>query len=381
MSSSRKRRKTGAPVLIPGVACSVTYNTGVFHGRVRGEGKMGHWIVDWEEGGEPTEVPQSSIRPREANAIATAGELVVVKEEARVKVEGEDDEDTPINPVMTFGNIVPGTTVDFNIFFYYLHMRMIVHVESQLKMPTTDDEFPSFYKFVRQCPKDKLKRKYGFQRLFNGKYQPQGIVSKKWQERKEIIPFCVQRLQDANTFKDACDAVRMVPCCGDFIGAQALLDLIYGVFEGEFGALFKNSVSAYDFIGNYCSFGPGPKTSIGKMFNDSVEPRERINFLAKNARHSFKRLGLEFPFLDQEFTPVDMEHSRCYFSRYLSCRELFINNKSNEAKTRAALQPLIEAIDSRPCPRISFKDLANCNTISGLGQLVERHLEKYPNPN
>ena len=248
-------------------------------------------------------------------------------------------------------------------------------------MPTTDDEFSSFYKFVRQCPKDKLNRKYGFQRLFNGKYQPQGIVSKKWQERKEIIPFCVQRLQDANTFKDACDAVRMVPCCGDFIGAQALLDLIYGVFEDEFGALFKNSVSAYDFIGNYCSFGPGPKTSIGKMFNDSVEPRERINFLAKNARHSFKRLGLEFPFLDQEFTPVDMEHSRCYFSRYLSCRELFINNKSNEAKTRAALQPLIEAIDSRPCPRISFKDLANCNTISGLGQLVERHLEKYPNPN
>ncbi|GMH77893.1 hypothetical protein TL16_g07575 [Triparma laevis f. inornata] len=91
------------------------------------------------------------------------------------------------------------------------------------------------------------------------------------------------------------------------------------------------TMTANEFIGDNCAFGPGLKSSIDQMFKNvksKEETGEKINYLAKEAKTVFKRLGLEFPYLEQEFAPVDMEHSLRYFSRCLKARrELCVDDR------------------------------------------------------
>lgn len=174
----------------------------------------------------------------------------------------------------------------------------------------------------------------------------------------------------------ASDVIEETQLCWSFIGAQALLDLVYGVLEGDFHKLFKNmgTMTANEFIGDNCAFGSGLKSSVDQMFKNvksKEETGEKINYLAKEAKTVFKRLGFEFPYLEQEFTPVDMEHSLRYFSRRLKARRELCG-KNREDRTKKDLEPLIAVIDAKECPRVSIKIVSDWSWNQ-----LEGNVEKY----
>ena len=157
-------------------------------------------------------------------------------------------------------------------------------------------------------------------------------------------------------------AVRMqLGGCGPFVGGQALLTFLYGVCEGDVSR-FAPSLDVGT-MADYCSYGPGPKKMIVKLWKtpglNEAEVVARIVWLAKNADAEFAKLGLAFPYQVEDgrrraLTAVDMEHSLCYFSRYL---------KAHDGDLRAAGAATVYKVLSGPvtnkqCPRPSIKWLS-----------------------
>ena len=119
-------------------------------------------------------------------------------------------------------------------------------------------------------------------------------------------------------------AVRLLGGAGPFVGGQALLTFAYGVCKEDFSR-FAPRLDVGT-MADYCSYGPGPKKMILKLWKakglNEAEVVARIVWLAKNADAEFAKLGLAFPYQVEDgrrraLTAVDMEHSLCYFSRYL----------------------------------------------------------------
>ena len=133
-------------------------------------------------------------------------------------------------------------------------------------------------------------------------------------------------MRDSSTWQEANLTVQTLPGVGGYTGAQALLQVLYGVFGGEAAACFTPSFAAAS-MRDWCAYGPGPVSSCNKLFGTADgETLAGIRWLQEHQQERFAKYGLDFPYLQQaDGTPrllaaCDLEHSLCYFSRYLSAR-------------------------------------------------------------
>ena len=154
-------------------------------------------------------------------------------------------------------------------------------------------------------------------------------------------------------------AVRLLAGAGPFVGGQALLTFLYGVCEGDVSS-FAPSLNVGT-MADYCSYGGGPKSMILALWKakglNEADVVARIVWLAKNADAEFAKLGLAFPYQvgrRRALTAVDMEHSLCYFSRYLSAHD-----DLRAAGAATVYKILSGPVTKRECPRPSIKWLAS----------------------
>ena len=163
-------------------------------------------------------------------------------------------------------------------------------------------------------------------------------------------------------------AVRMLGGAGPFVGGQALLTFAYGVCKEDF-TKFAPRLDVGT-MADYCSYGGGPKSMILALWKakglNEAEVVARIVWLAKNANSEFAKLGLAFPYQVEDgrrraLTAVDMEHSLCYFSRYLSAHD-----KLRAAGAATVYKILSGPVTNKDCPRPSIKwfDSLTANTAA-----------------
>ena len=232
-----------------------------------------------------------------------------------------------------------------------------------LNIPSDQEEFTAFASFVR------ARRAHNPAPVFSGSYQTQGPTRclKYYTQRLAKIDGVVAALGAAKTWEDACRAVMKLGGCGQFVGGQALLTFLYGVCEDDVSR-FAPSLDVGTMM-DYCTYGGGPKRMVERLWRvpgESVRLREhevvaRISWLAKNAEAEFATLGLAFPYqvwkgteTRRTLTAVDMEHSLCYFSRYLAGYEGL-----KEAGAATVYRMLSGPVANKECPRPSIKWVAS----------------------
>ena len=71
-------------------------------------------------------------------------------------------------------------------------------------------------------------------------------------------------------------------CVGDYTAAQGLCTLIFGVFGGDTSKVFGAAFDVQS-MADWAGAGPGPKTSIGKIFGEGVDTLDGIRWLRAHA--------------------------------------------------------------------------------------------------
>ena len=135
------------------------------------------------------------------------------------------------------------------------------------------------------------------------------------------------QVRSSGSWQEVNLTVQTLPGVGGYTGAQALLQVFYGVFAGDAAACFTAAFELAS-MRNWCAYGPGPSTSCRRLFGTSdSETLAGIRWLQEHQQERFSRYGLQFPYLRQPdgaprlMAACDLEHSLCYFSRYLGVRE------------------------------------------------------------
>jgi hypothetical protein len=234
-----------------------------------------------------------------------------------------------------------------------------------INIPANREEVKNFIRFAKPIMRNEdgpfFSPSYQNQggRLVDPRMRPKGKES-YYNERLEQIDDVVAELATSETWEDACEAVQLLGGAGQFVGGQALLTFAYGVCKEDF-TIFAPRLDVSSMV-DFCAFGPGPKNMVLALWkakelnNDRVVTR--IAWLAKNADSEFAKLGLAFPYQVEDgrrrpLTAVDMEHSLCYFSRYLSAHD-----KLRAAGAATVYKVLSGPVTSKSCPRPSIKWLS-----------------------
>ena len=226
-----------------------------------------------------------------------------------------------------------------------------------LNLPANREEVKNFIRFAKPIMRNEPGP------FFSASYQVQGrrLVDSYYDQRLKQIDSVVAELAASETWKEACAAVQLLSGAGQFVGGQGLLTFAYGVCKSDFTKFAPRlDVSSME---EFCSFGPGPKNMVLALWKakrlDDEEVVARIAWLAKNADAEFAKLGLAFPYQVKDgrrrpLTAVDMEHSLCYFSRYLSAHD-----KLRAAGAATVYEVLSGPVTNKDCPRPSIKWLAS----------------------
>lgn len=212
-------------------------------------------------------------------------------------------------------------------------------VAAQILGPTNADEGRHLAELMgRVARSDPSKRPMNPKWLAGGASQVQSFASwskafTQWYEvgGARSIKAAVAALRQATSWKEANEClIKTLLNVGAYTSAQGLCTLVFGVLCGDPKLLFG---SAYQTDGpgsmlDWCGNGPGPAESIKTIFGKSVgSTLEGIHKLRDGAAGAFSRLELSFPYLGEAgsegraLTCVDLEHSLCYFSRYLAIRD------------------------------------------------------------
>ena len=235
-----------------------------------------------------------------------------------------------------------------------------------VNIPANREEVKNFIRFAKPIMRNEdgpfFSPSYQNQggRLVDPRMRPKGKRA-YYEERLDQIDSVVAELENAKTWEDAIMAVRMLGGAGPFVGGQALLTFAYGVCKEDF-TKFAPRLDVGT-MADYCSYGGGPKSMILALWKakglNEAEVVARIVWLAKNADAEFAKLGLAFPYQVEDgqrraLTAVDMEHSLCYFSRYM-----LAHDKLRAAGAATVYKILSGPVTNKDCPRPSIKWLSS----------------------
>ena len=177
----------------------------------------------------------------------------------------------------------------------------------------------------------------------------------------------VTDLRAASTWEEANLIVQRLKCIGPYSAGQGLCTLAFGAYKGDAAKMFGDSYDPAS-IRTFCGFGPGPADSIEQLFGSEKKTLEGIRELVETADDTFRRLELPFPYLmepDGTARPlgcVDIEHSLCYFSRYLAIKEQLGSAANEEKLWRSVRRPSRKGVGKavpQHLKRMKLKGLVN----------------------
>ena len=131
----------------------------------------------------------------------------------------------------------------------------------------------------------------------------------------DLLMTVVTQLRAAKTWKEANLSVQKLQCVGPYAAAQGLCTLIFGAYLSDTSKIFGPKFDAAS-MKTWCGFGPGPTTSVEKMFGKGHDTLEGIQELCAMSEGTFERLELNFPYLVEAdgqrraLCPVDLEVRR-----------------------------------------------------------------------
>lgn len=227
--------------------------------------------------------------------------------------------------------------------------------------PSTVEELDILTRYLR-CLQNQETRPT----LFHAKFQTQGF---RWIEYFDSftnarLKSVVSKIMHAKTWGTAVLALQNLPGVGAYSAAQSLCDIFMGVWQQKRG-LFHNHDNVVVSMANDTGIGPGPTYSLQKIFPD-IEKDNALKILRESIDNAFQEEGLEFPYLKDQngqtlhLSCVDLEHSLCYFHRYLVSKES-LGKKGIERLYQIFNEPRFK--DVVPLPSIKQLELVTSNTV------------------
>eukprot|EP00547_Thalassionema_nitzschioides_P013858 CAMPEP_0194249184 /NCGR_PEP_ID=MMETSP0158-20130606/19884_1 /TAXON_ID=33649 /ORGANISM="Thalassionema nitzschioides, Strain L26-B" /LENGTH=988 /DNA_ID=CAMNT_0038985645 /DNA_START=194 /DNA_END=3160 /DNA_ORIENTATION=- len=164
--------------------------------------------------------------------------------------------------------------------------------------------------------------------LFHGKFQTQGF---RWIDYFDeftpaLLTLVVTEVMSAKTWGAAVLALQKFPGVGSYSAAQSLCDIFMGVWRQKRG-LFNKHDDVVASMSDETGIGPGPIHSLKKIFPTIGNKENALKILRESIGSAFEEEGLDFPYLKdkngqlQQMSCVDLEHSLCYFHRYLVSKQ------------------------------------------------------------
>lgn len=210
--------------------------------------------------------------------------------------------------------------------------------ERLLEYPCTVDELRALQSFIGRYERKQKAPGATCTKLYSDAgFQTQGFrwadYLRRWLQRPAdgdgacFIEVVAAQVRRGATWQEANLTVQTLPGVGDYTGAQALLQVLFGVFGGDATLCFT---AAFDVssMRNWCAYGPGPVSACQKLFGTKAsDTLAAIRWLREHQQERFAKYELPFPYLrlpdgsPQLLGACDLEHSLCYFSRYLGARE------------------------------------------------------------
>lgn len=186
--------------------------------------------------------------------------------------------------------------------------------------------YPSSVEELRVIAKN-LRKLMSKQVVFTSAYQTQGSrwanYFPKWTFQR--LKSTCARLQESVTWKIAVNHIISLPGMGDYYGTQGLCDFYFGIIRERPG-FFKHNEQVKATMFDATGFGNGPRSSLSKIFPD-VSPANALVILTHSMDAAFESEGLQFPYLKnsdgsrRRLSCVDIEHTLCYFHRYLEAKK------------------------------------------------------------
>jgi len=231
--------------------------------------------------------------------------------------------------------------------------------------PSTVEELDILTRYLR-CLQNQETRPT----LFHAKFQTQGF---RWIEyfasfTNARLNSVVSKIMHAKTWGTAVLALQNLPGVGAYSAAQSLCDIFMGVWQQKRG-LFHNHADVVDSMANDTGIGPGPIYSLQKIFPDIENKDNALKILRESIDNAFQEEGLEFPYLKDQngqtlhLSCVDLEHSLCYFHRYLVSKESLGEN---------GIERLYEKFNE---PR--FKDVVPLPSIKQLESVTSNSVDAW----
>jgi len=186
-----------------------------------------------------------------------------------------------------------------------------------------------------------------------------------------LLPKIAEDLRTTTTtWQEVNELVQTVPGAGPYTAAQSLLELLHGVYESNPALCFGQSFDQ-ESMNLWCGFGPGPADSITEIFGPHKDTLEGLQELQKSLPADFKSLGIDFPYLvkadgrPRHLGLTDLEHSLCYFSRYLN-----ITDKNTAAERESLYDAALPLLENGTFLRWSMKERADLTAAGALQQIV-----------
>ena len=216
------------------------------------------------------------------------------------------------------------------------------------RLPSTLKQVKKFGRWLNsQHNKEQKEKGSACSPLFSGRSQDVGRQrwanyltekSKKkyaWTDFHHLTTYVVPKIRNATTWMEGLNALMTMNGAGHYVGGQAFCDLFFGVWKSKSGLFFHHEqvrASMEDETGA----GPGPRRSLESIFGltkDFMNKDENLILglkgLCQRLPFEFQKLGIDFPYLSNQnddkvksraLSCVDLEHSMCYFHRYLKAK-------------------------------------------------------------
>ena len=223
------------------------------------------------------------------------------------------------------------------------------------RLPSTVEEVKKFGGWLRkQHTAEQNEKGSAFSPLFSGRSQDVGrnkwanyltrnsVNKHRWTDFNYLTTVVVPTIQNANTWIDGLNALMTMNGAGQYVGGQAFCDIFFGVWGSKPG-LFKYHDRVCASMEDETGAGPGPRRSLEDIFNLSKKFMNKdeelilgLKGLTERIPHEFQKLRIDFPYLSSKednddddgskivavrlLSCVDLEHSMCYFHRYLKAK-------------------------------------------------------------
>lgn len=214
----------------------------------------------------------------------------------------------------------------FNIMIYRLIGRSETHAFLG---------FQSLSDFDAEDFEERLKRRRDRdgETIFTGAYMVAGYSQMGSSDKVENIARLFDKVSNEfddniiqilakNSLKEVYEGLQAIPGFGTFLAYQVLVDLLYPLESYNGSSLLSFSPN------EWAKAGPGAQKGIKSLRSEpGLKYLDVMNWLYKNQRSEFERLGLDFPYIqdvdgnEKEISLANIQNCLCEFYKYDKIRQ------------------------------------------------------------